>query len=85
MLVALAFRVTPKGHAARFGALLSLGLIILEGLVGGVQVLLGLTATSTNPARGLVQGVHLANTFLLLGALLLTALWASGAASPEAA
>ncbi|WP_019012147.1 COX15/CtaA family protein [Deinococcus aquatilis] len=78
VLVALAFRVTPKGHAARFGAILSLGLIILEGLVGGVQVLLGLTATSTNPARGLVQGVHLANTFLLLGALLLTALWASG-------
>ncbi|MDB5044315.1 MAG: cytochrome oxidase assembly protein [Deinococcus sp.] len=77
-LVALAFRLTPKGHAARLGALLSLGLIILEGLVGGVQVLLGLTADSTDPARGLVQGVHLANTFLLLGALLLTAVWASG-------
>ncbi|MVN87039.1 heme A synthase [Deinococcus sp. HMF7620] len=78
-LVALAFQTTPKGHPARFGALLSLGLIILEGLVGGVQVLLGLTADSTDPARGFVQGVHLANTFLLLGALLLTALWASGA------
>ena len=77
-LVALAFVGTAKGHPARFGALLSLGLIILEGLVGGVQVLLGLTATSTDPARGFVQGVHLANTFLLLGALLLTALWASG-------
>ncbi|MEF2280169.1 COX15/CtaA family protein [Deinococcus sp. YIM 134068] len=77
-LVALAFRVTAKGHPARLGALLSLGLIVLEGLVGGVQVLLGLTADSTDPARGFVQGVHLANTFLLLGALLLTALWASG-------
>lgn len=77
-LVALAFVGTAKGHPARFGALLSLALIILEGLVGGVQVLLGLTATSTDPARGFVQGVHLANTFLLLGALLLTALWASG-------
>lgn len=77
-LVALAFRQTPKGHPARFGALLSLGLIILEGLVGGVQVLLGLTADSTDPARGFVQGIHLANTFALLGALLLTALWARG-------
>ncbi|UQN07156.1 heme A synthase [Deinococcus sp. QL22] len=77
-LVVLAFRATPKGHIARLGAVLSLGLIILEGLVGGVQVLLGLTADSTDPARGLVQGIHLANTFLLLGALLLTALWASG-------
>ncbi|WP_243398292.1 COX15/CtaA family protein [Deinococcus koreensis] len=82
-LVALAFRVTARGHPARFGALLSLGLIILEGLVGGVQVLLGLTADSTDPARGFVQGVHLANTFLLLGALLLTALWVSGAPAPR--
>ncbi len=80
-LLILAFRVTARGHPARLGAALSLGFIILEGLVGGVQVLLGLTATSTDPARGFVQGVHLANTFLLLGALLLTALWASG--SPQ--
>lgn len=77
-LIALAFRATPRGHPARLGAVLSFGLILLEGLVGGVQVLLGLTADSTDPARGLVQGIHLANTFLLLGALLLTALWASG-------
>ncbi|MFC4637626.1 COX15/CtaA family protein [Deinococcus hohokamensis] len=77
-LVALAMFTTRRGHPARFGALLSLGLIVLEGLVGGVQVLLGLTAQSTDPARGFVQGVHLANTFALLGALLLTALWASG-------
>ncbi|CAM3397556.1 COX15/CtaA family protein [Deinococcus saxicola] len=77
-LVGLAFLVTRPGHPARLGAVLSLGLIILEGLVGGAQVLLGLTAQSTDPARGFVQGIHLANTFLLLGALLLTALWASG-------
>lgn len=77
-LLALAFRTVPRGHPARLGAALSLGLIVLEGLVGGLQVRLGLTADSTDPARGLVQGVHLANTFLLLGALLLTALWASG-------
>lgn len=78
VLAVLAFRLTDKGHPVRAGALWSLGLIILEGLVGGTQVLLGLTAESTNPARGFVQGIHLANTFTLLGALLLTALWASG-------
>ena len=77
-LVVVAFRSTGRGHPVRLGAVLSLGLIILEGLVGGVQVLLGLTADSTDPARGFVQGIHLANTFLLLGALLLTVLWASG-------
>lgn len=78
-LVGIAFWSTRKGHPARFGAGLTLGLIILEGLVGGVQVLLGLTAKSTDPARGFVQGIHLANTFALLAAMLLTALWAGGA------
>ncbi|WP_425429955.1 COX15/CtaA family protein [Deinococcus hopiensis] len=77
-LIALAFLTTPKGHAARLGTVLTFVLILAEGLVGGAQVLLGLTAKSTNPARGFVQGVHLVNTFLLLGSLLLTALWASG-------
>ena len=78
-VVALAFLTTRKGHPARLGAVWSLGLILFEGVIGGVQVLLGLTANSTDPARGLVQGLHLANTFALLGALLLTALWAGGA------
>lgn len=77
-LVVAAFMTTQRGHPARTGALWSLGLIVLEGLVGGIQVLLGLTATSTDPARGFIQGIHLANTFALLAALLLTALWASG-------
>lgn len=69
----------PKGDPVRFGAVLSLALIVFEGLIGGVQVLLGLTANSTDPARGFVQGLHLANTFALTAALLLTALWAAGA------
>ena len=77
-LIGLAFRQTGRGHPVRLGAVLSFVFILLEGLVGGVQVLLGLTADSTDPARGLFQGVHLANTFVLLGVLLLTALWASG-------
>ncbi len=77
-LIALSFLFTPKGHLARTGTLITFGLVVLEGLVGGVQVLLGLTAKSTDPARGFVQGIHLANTFALLAALLLTALWASG-------
>lgn len=74
----LGWRDTFRRWPVVFGAALSFGLILLEGVVGGVQVLLGLTADSTDPARGLVQGIHLANTFALLGALLLTALWASG-------
>lgn len=74
----LTWAATFRRWPVVFGAALSFGLILLEGVVGGIQVLLGLTADSTNPARGLVQGIHLANTFALLGAMLLTALWASG-------
>ncbi|MGI8747915.1 MAG: COX15/CtaA family protein [Deinococcus sp.] len=84
VLLGLAFLRAPRGHPARLGAAITLVLILFEGLVGGAQVLLGLTATSTDPARGFVQGVHLANTFALLGALLLTAVWASGGPGPEA-
>lgn len=77
-LLFAAVRLTQRGHPVRTGAAWSLGLIVLEGLVGAVQVRLGLTADSTDPARGLIQGIHLTNTFLLLGALLLTLLWARG-------
>ena len=79
----LTFLGTRRGHPARWGALASFVLVLVEGLIGGVQVLLGLTATSTDPLRGVVQGVHLTNTFLLTGALLLTALWLSGASLPR--
>lgn len=82
-LVVWAWRARPKGDWVRRGAAWSLAFIVLEGLVGGVQVLLGLTADSTDPARGFVQGVHFANTFLLTASLLLTALWASGAPRPR--
>ncbi|WP_293914358.1 COX15/CtaA family protein [Deinococcus sp.] len=79
LVFALAFALTQRGHPVRLGAVWSLGLIVFEGLIGGAQVLLGLTASSTDPARGFIQGLHLANTFALLGAGLLTALWAGGA------
>ncbi|WP_338014512.1 hypothetical protein [Deinococcus cavernae] len=74
----LAFRATPRGHLARTGALWTLGLILLEGLVGGVQVLLGLTATSTDPGPRLRAGHSYGEHLRAAGAALLTALWASG-------
>ena len=83
LVLALAFTLTKRGHPVRLGAAWSLGLILFEGVIGGAQVLLGLTANSTDPARGFVQGLHLANTFALLGAFLLTALWAGGAPRPS--
>jgi heme A synthase len=77
-LIVWAFRALPRGHAARMGAALSLVFIVAEGLVGAAQVLLGLTGDNDSLARAVIGSIHLANTFVMLGAMVLTAWWASG-------
>jgi heme A synthase len=79
-LVIGAWRAFPRGHRVRWAAALSLAFIIVEGLVGGAQVLLGLTADDASVGRAVVGGIHLANTFIMIGAMGLTAWWASGGA-----
>jgi heme A synthase len=76
-----AFRLYPKGHTVRLGAALSTFFIITEALVGAGLVLFQLVADNASIARALFMAIHLANTFLLLGALTLTAWWASGGAA----
>jgi heme A synthase len=44
-------------------------------------VRLGLTADNASAARAVVGSIHLANTFVMLAAMTLTAWWASGGAS----
>lgn len=83
VLAGAAWKLTPKGHPARAMSLVTIGLILLEGVVGGMQVLLGLTAKSTDPARGFFQGIHLANTFALVGSLFLTVLTSYGYRLPR--
>jgi heme A synthase len=80
-LVVWAFRAFPRGHSVRLGAALSLAFILIEGLVGALQVRLGLTADNASVGRAVVGSIHLANTFLMLAAMTLTAWWASGGAA----
>ncbi|GLV48187.1 protoheme IX farnesyltransferase [Thermus sp. LT1-2-5] len=75
-----ALRRFPGGHPVRFGAGLSLLFMVTESLVGASLVLFGWTAHNVSAERAVVQMVHLANTYLLLAALALTAWWASGGA-----
>jgi heme a synthase len=79
-LVVWAFRAFARGSAVRLGAALSLAFIIIEGLVGALQVRLGLTADDASVGRAVIGSIHLANTFLMLAAMALTAWWASGGA-----
>ncbi|MEO7909124.1 MAG: COX15/CtaA family protein [Roseiflexaceae bacterium] len=80
-LVMWAFRAFPRGHSVRLGAVLSLAFILIEGMVGALQVRLGLTADNASVGRAVVGSIHLANTFLMLAAMTLTAWWASGGAA----
>lgn len=77
-LVVWAWRMFPKGDPVRLGAMLSLIFTITEALLGAGLVLFKLVADNDSMARAASMALHLVNTFLLLGALTLTAWWAAG-------
>jgi heme A synthase len=60
----------------RKGAVFSAIFIILEALLGAGLVLFELVADNDSVARAISMAVHLANTFLLIGSITLTAWWA---------
>jgi cytochrome c oxidase assembly protein subunit 15 len=74
-LVVVAWRRRPAGHPARRAAGWSLFFMLTEAAVGAGLVLFELVADNASLARALFMAVHLANTFLLLGAMTLTARW----------
>jgi heme A synthase len=81
ILVVWAFRRHAMRPLVRFGAAASMSLILIEALVGAGLVVFELVADNISYARAFVGALHLANTFLLLGALSLTASWSTW--SPE--
>lgn len=83
-LVVGALRGFPKGHAACFWAWASFAFILGEAAVGAGLVLFELVADDQSVARALFMGTHLVNTFLLLGALTLTAFHAGAPKQAEA-
>jgi len=70
------FRVLPSGHPARRFAVVSLLLVVAEALIGAGLVRFEWVASNVSEARVYVMAFHLVNTFLLLGALTLTAWFA---------
>ncbi len=73
-----AWRAYPKGHLVRTGALLTGCFIVTEALIGAGLVLFEWVASDASSGRAISIVVHLLNTFMLLGSLVLTAWWASG-------
>jgi cytochrome c oxidase assembly protein subunit 15 len=75
LLAVWVFRERPKRHPARGAAMASVLFILTEAAVGAGLVLLQLVAENESVARALFMAGHLANTFMLLAALTLTAHW----------
>jgi cytochrome c oxidase assembly protein subunit 15 len=67
-------RLAPRGAAFRRYAGIALIFMLLEAAVGAGLVLLRLVADDSSVLRAVVLGIHLVNTLMLIGALLLVAL-----------
>lgn len=72
------WRALPAGAPARRAAAWSMFFMLSEAAVGAALVLFRLVADNASMARALFMSVHLANTFVLLACLALTAHWLSG-------
>ncbi len=81
-LIFFGFRRFNSGHPVRRYAVAALCFTLTEGLIGAGLVLFGWTGTNTSPARFVVLAIHLANTFMLLASLALTARSAGAFAEP---
>lgn len=57
-------------------ATLSFVFLVIEALIGGATVLLGMTGENTTVARGIWVASHLVNSLLLIGALAATVVYA---------
>jgi len=77
-VVVAAFRIYPRGHAVRKSAIWTLFFIVTESLLGAGLVTFEWVAANDSVERVYVMAFHLVNTFLLLGAVTLTAWLASG-------
>jgi len=82
ILAVMVFRAYVAGHPARKAALWSVGLMIVEALIGAVIVLYGWVADDRSAARQVSVPVHLVNTFLLTAVLTYTLWLVEGYARP---
>ena len=72
-LLVWVWRAVPRGAPARRAAAWAMFFMLTEAGVGAALVLFRLVADNASMARALFMSVHLANTFLLVACLALTA------------
>ena len=74
-----ALRAFAKGNPVRKAASFAMLFTLTEAALGAALVLFKWVALNPSEQRAVAMALHLVNTFLLIGALTLTALWARGA------
>jgi len=72
-LLVMVFRAFPKGAQARRAAVAVVFFTLTESLIGARLVLKGLVTDNLSVGRAIWLSLHLVNTFLLLGVIVLTA------------
>jgi len=82
MLFFLSLWAFSKGSVVRKAAAASAILLVIEALLGAALVIFGWVDADISFGRMIVVPLHLTNTFLLLGALALTAWWGTGNPEP---
>ena len=83
VLVVVVWRGTDRGAASRTASVAALVFMVLEGALGAGLVLFEYVAYNPSIGRAVWMAAHLANTFLLMGALTLTAWWSEGFETPR--
>ena len=83
VLAVWAWRLWPKGSAVRRATAATVFFMFVEAAVGAMLVLLKMTGDNDTMARAMVMGVHLVNTLLLIGAMVLSAWLAGGRPMPR--
>ena len=82
-MVIWGFRITDKKHPVRKGLIAAGILILTEALRGAGLVLFEVVEENSSATRAFAVALHLANTFLLVGSLALSAYWASGGSAVQ--
>jgi heme a synthase len=75
------FKAYPRGHRVRRAVAWAAFFMVTEALVGKSIVELELVADNASIGRAIWMAIHLTNTFLLVGAMTLTAHFGSGGPS----
>ncbi len=77
-----AVRLYEKGNRVRTAAAASLALLLFESVLGALLIIFSWVDQDASIGRMIVVPIHLLNTYILVGALTLTAWWSSGNPGP---